>query len=99
MDADREPTTQDVVSVTSAAPSPTLEQSARIRRYLITMAIRTTCFILLVVVDSWWRWLFLVGAAVLPYVAVVLANARAPRVGGQVSAVTARPDDVRHLRS
>jgi len=93
------PVTAEVVSVTSAPESATLDQDARLRRYLITMGIRTLCFILLVVVDAWWRWFFLVGAAVLPYIAVVLANSRAPRVVGRVGAVLPHVDDVKHLRS
>jgi len=39
------------------------------------MAIRTVCFILLVIVPNPWRWIFLAGALFLPYVAVVIANA------------------------
>lgn len=94
--ADRsEPT--PVVSVTTAPESSDLESSARIKRYLITMGIRTACFIMLVVIDEWWRWLFLVGAAVLPYVAVVLANARAPQFKGSVSPVLPTADDIKHL--
>ena len=65
---------------------------------LITMAIRTACFVLMVVVDGWLRWVFLAGAAFLPYVAVVLANARAPRTPGTVTPVVPRADDVRYLQ-
>lgn len=38
------------------------------------MAIRTVCFIGLVVTPSPWRWLFIPGAAFLPAIAVVLGN-------------------------
>ena len=52
--------------------------AARQRRYLISMAIRTLCFILAVVsIGHWFMWVFLVGAVFLPYVAVVMANAGA----------------------
>jgi hypothetical protein len=91
-------TTNRVVSVTTATSSGDAEQSARIKRYLITMAIRTACFVLMVVVDGWLRWVFLAGAAFLPYVAVVLANARAPRTPGTVTPVVPRADDVRYLQ-
>ena len=64
----------------------------RIRRYLFTMAIRTTCFVLAVVFEGWLRWAFVAGAACLPYVAVVLANAVGPRVGDAVSAVEPQPE-------
>ena len=48
-------------------------------RYLISMGIRTVCVVLAVVVDGPLRWVFVVGAIVLPYVAVVMANARGER--------------------
>jgi hypothetical protein len=44
-------------------------------RYLLSMLIRTACFVAAVVIDSWVRWVFLAGALFLPYVAVVMANA------------------------
>jgi hypothetical protein len=39
------------------------------------MIIRTVCFLLTVALPSPYRWFALVGAMVLPYVAVVIANA------------------------
>jgi hypothetical protein len=45
------------------------------------MAIRTVCVVLAVVVDGWLRWIFIAGAVVLPYVAVLMANARSGRHG------------------
>ena len=94
---DEQELTTSVVSVTSVPAPESEEQEERIKRYLITMLIRTTCFVLLVVIDSWVRWLFLAGAAFLPYVAVVLANSRSPRVQGQVTGVLPRADDTKHL--
>jgi hypothetical protein len=47
----------------------------RQRRYLISMSIRTLCFILAVVVHGPLRWVFVSAALVLPYIAVVMANA------------------------
>ncbi|CCI52391.1 conserved hypothetical protein [Nostocoides jenkinsii Ben 74] len=82
----REPST--VQSVTSAHESLAEEQSARIKKYLITMAIRTACFILAVVLTGWMRWTAVAGAVLLPYVAVVLANAVKPRAAGSVQEVT-----------
>lgn len=61
--------------VTSAQEALSNEQSRRTRRYLISMGIRTLCFILAVVATGWLRWAFLVGAVILPYLAVVAANA------------------------
>ena len=50
--------------------------SARSTRYLITMGVRIACFILMVAVQpyGWYTWVFAVGAVVLPYIAVVMAN-------------------------
>ncbi len=44
------------------------------KRYLISMGIRTVCVVLAVIVDGPLRWLFVAGAVLLPYVAVVMAN-------------------------
>jgi fatty-acid desaturase len=86
-----------VQSVTSAPESLAEEQARRIRRYLITMAIRTACFIGAAVAATrgyvWWVWGSLaVAAIVLPYVAVVMANAVRPRPPGAAPPVTPRGD-------
>lgn len=46
------------------------------RKYTIMMAVRVVCFILMMVVTpyGWYTWLFAVGAIILPYLAVVVAN-------------------------
>jgi len=45
------------------------------KRYLITMGIRTVCFVAAgLSIGHWFVWLFLIGAVVLPYLAVVEAN-------------------------
>lgn len=62
-------------NITSAQPRLSTDQSGRQRRYFISMMVRTACFILTVLLPSPWRWFALVGAAILPYVAVVMANA------------------------
>lgn len=45
------------------------------------MSIRVACFVLMVVVTpyGWYTWVFAIGAAVLPYVAVIFANNGASR--------------------
>jgi hypothetical protein len=68
-----------VVSITGAPRPHSDDLDKRVSRYLTSMAIRTVCVVLVVVVDSPLRWVFAVGAVVLPYVAVVLANARGDR--------------------
>ena len=62
-------------SITDATVGLTSDQSARPRRYFISMMIRTACFILTVVLPSPFRWIALVGALTLPYIAVIAANA------------------------
>lgn len=48
--------------------------NSRTRRYVISMGVRTVCFVLAVVTDGWLRWVFLAGAVLLPYLSVVFAN-------------------------
>lgn len=65
-----------IQSATSLPASPDDEVDRRSTRYLIMMGIRVACFALAVLVHpySWYTWLFLIAAVVLPYIAVVLAN-------------------------
>jgi hypothetical protein len=64
------------VRITTAASSRADDISHRQRRYVISMGIRTLCFLGAVAVgDNWLRWVLFVGAIFLPYVAVVMANA------------------------
>jgi hypothetical protein len=70
------------IRITSAARSHSEELGARQRRYVISMTIRTACFLLAVLSftlnwPAWAMWLFLIASFVLPYVAVVMANAGA----------------------
>ena len=75
-------------SVTTAPESLRAEQSSRIRKYLITMGIRTACFLLADVLEGWLRWTAVAAAVVLPYIAVVFANAVGPRTAGTITPVT-----------
>ena len=80
-------------SVTSVPESRTQEQSRRLRRYLVTMVVRTICFVLLVVINHPIRWVFAFGAVFLPFFAVVAANAVSPRLRGRVMPVLPHADD------
>lgn len=67
-------------SVTSVPQSLAEEQASRIRRYLLTMAVRTVCFVGAAVTGMRgapaWVWgSMAIAAIVLPYIAVVMANA------------------------
>lgn len=91
---EREP---EVYTITSAAVSHSEELGHRQRRYLISMGVRTVCFVLAVAVDGWPRWVFLAGAVFLPYVAVVLANAGVRKKGTSLDLV--EPDTYGQLPS
>lgn len=73
----------EAVRITTAATNPEAEISARQRRYVISMAIRTVCFVAAVVVGpGWLRWVLIAAALLLPYVAVVMANAASSKDDG-----------------
>ena len=91
----------DPVRVTTAALSRAEELRGRQRRYLISMGIRTVCFVLAIVTTGPLRWILVAAAVFLPYVAVVLANAtdrrRSPGpasfVNDEVPTIEAKPVD------
>ncbi|GAA4422748.1 hypothetical protein GCM10023169_17580 [Georgenia halophila] len=67
--------TQQVHAITSA-PRPLSEDvHDRTVRYLVSMGVRTGCFLLLFVVPGWWKLVCVAAAIILPAVAVILANA------------------------
>lgn len=49
-------------------------------RYALAMGIRTACFILIFVLHGPWMWVAAGGALLLPYVAVLIANAGRERL-------------------
>lgn len=61
--------------ITSARWSKSLDTEARSVRYLITMAFRVVSFVAGCFAPNPWNWVLFAAAAVLPAVAVVLANA------------------------
>lgn len=74
------PRDTDAVRITTAATSKRADIAARQRRYVVSMAIRTVCFVAAVLVGpGWLRWVLVVAAVLLPYVAVVMANAASSR--------------------
>ena len=70
---------QEAVRITTAAASRNADIAQRQRRYLFSMGIRTLCFVGAVVASGWLRWVLVTAALILPYVAVVMANAAAGR--------------------
>ncbi|HHU08467.1 MAG TPA: DUF3099 domain-containing protein [Intrasporangiaceae bacterium] len=72
--------TREPAQVVTTARRPLKdEQSARVRKYLIAMSIRTACFAGAAFSTGWLRWAMVAGAVFLPYFAVVIANAVKPR--------------------
>ena len=65
----------EVFSITGAQTSLSQDQSGRQRRYLISMGLRTACFVGGILAEGVLRWVLIVGAVALPYFAVVIANA------------------------
>ncbi len=61
-------------SVTSVDHSPEEERRSRFINYTVAMVIRVVCIFLAVAIDGWPRWVFMAGAVLLPYFAVVAAN-------------------------
>ncbi|MGA8208651.1 MAG: DUF3099 domain-containing protein [Nocardioidaceae bacterium] len=72
------------IRITTAQRSHREDIAGRQRRYLISMGIRTACFVLAVLtIGHWFMWVFLACSFVLPTIAVVVANAgAAPDPGG-----------------
>lgn len=86
-------------AITSLPPSPDEERRQRMIRYSIAMGVRLVCVITAFLVPGWWALAPAIGAIVLPYVAVVLANVGAEGKGGEVERpggleVYRGPDDV-----
>ncbi|HET8970598.1 MAG TPA: DUF3099 domain-containing protein, partial [Candidatus Nanopelagicales bacterium] len=65
----------EVFRITNADEGLSADQRSRAHRYLVSMAIRTLCFIGAVLAPPPWRWVLFAAALILPYIAVVMANA------------------------
>lgn len=63
------------VLITSAHRAKSLDAEQRNKRYLLTMAVRVACFLGGVAAPHPWNWVLFIGAAVIPPMAVMLANA------------------------
>ena len=78
------PRQSEPIRITTAPRSRQQDIAARQRRYLISMTIRTLCFVLAIVsIGHWWLWVFVAASFFLPTIAVVVANSEsAPDPGG-----------------
>ena len=64
-----------VPRITDAREAHTDEMRARMIKYSVSMGIRIVCLFLLFFVHGWLLWVVIAGAVVLPYFAVIVANA------------------------
>jgi hypothetical protein len=84
-------------SITDLPPAPGDERHTRMIKYGVAMSIRVVCIVLMLFLHGWWLILPAIGAIVLPYFAVVLANVGSPtksvvnRPGGVVAIPETRP--------
>jgi hypothetical protein len=76
-------------SVTTLQRSPTEERRVRFVKYTVAMTIRVVCIVFMIFVEGWWLLLCAAGAILLPYFAVIIANA--VRVGGGPEVVRPGP--------
>ena len=84
----------DAIRITSAGRGRSADIRSREIRYLASMGVRTACFFLAFFTSGVLRWVFFVAAFVLPYIAVVAANA-----GGRRDAGGPQPFDQPQLRA
>jgi hypothetical protein len=76
------------VRITTASAGSGADIAHRQRRYVITMGVRTLCFVAVAVLamthagPGWLPWIFVAGAVFLPYIAVVMANATSTKSDG-----------------
>ena len=80
-------------SISNVGEPLSIDQSSRARKYFISMMVRTACFILAVILPSPYRWVALFGAVVLPYIAVVVANAGREGVRGRATIISPGPKE------
>ncbi len=80
---------QQPQSITSLPESPDADRRRRMIQYGIAMSLRVVCVIAAFFVQGWWLLVPIIGAVVLPYIAVVLAN-----VGLRQSSEVVRPGSI-----
>ena len=84
-------------NITDARPGTSVDMSQRIRRYTVTMAFRTACFLVAVIfAHGWLQWVLFAGAVFLPYVAVLFAN-QADLRGTKKTVRRGAPDGAKQL--
>jgi hypothetical protein len=87
------------VLITEAEPSLDDQLKRRQRRYLLMMTSRLACLVLAAVFyRTWWLLaIFIAGAVVLPWMAVLIANDRPPKKAEKVNRYGGHPDPGRAI--
>ena len=89
-----------VQRVTAARGSHTEDVGRRMRNYAFSMGVRTLCVLAAVLsFPHWYAWLFVPGAVLLPYVAVIVANAGRERTPAALAAVPTTAANLPVLRT
>jgi hypothetical protein len=72
----------DVVRITAAPHNPDQDIDRRQGRYLVSMTVRTLCFVgaVFAVKIPWLCFTLIAASFLLPFVAVVIANVATPRI-------------------
>lgn len=63
------------IAITALPPSPEDDQRRRFRQYTIAMCVRVACILACLFTSGWVQIVCIVGAVVLPSIAVIIANA------------------------
>jgi hypothetical protein len=84
-------------TVTSLQNAPELERRSRMIKYTVAMGIRLACIGACFLVSGWWLLIPALGAIILPYFAVVLANS-ATKEGQKTAPLRPGTVSVTHLQ-
>ncbi|HEY6744601.1 MAG TPA: DUF3099 domain-containing protein [Mycobacteriales bacterium] len=89
------------VLITEAQPSLDEQLAARRKKYLLMMLTRIVCLIAAAVFykNPWLLAVFVAGAVVLPWMAVLIANDRPPKKAQKVNRYGGHPDPGRAITS
>ncbi|HST66546.1 MAG TPA: DUF3099 domain-containing protein [Mycobacteriales bacterium] len=87
------------VLITEAEPSLDDQLAARRNKYLLMMLTRIVCLIMAAVCyrNPWLLAVFVAGAVVLPWAAVLIANDRPPKKASKISRFGGHPDPGRAI--
>lgn len=77
----------EVFEITGAEQGRSVGVRSRAQVYALKMVLRLVCIIAGVWLGGVWMWVFLVGALVLPWSAVMVANGEARRSSGEFTAL------------